>query len=70
MFVILPLQKRIKYRNSPSEVVLAKNVLNIRNKFTEEHECRSMISIKLLSNFIETAYSPCNFAAYFRNSFL
>ena len=32
---------------------LEKSVLKICSKFTEEHPCRSVISIKLQSNFIE-----------------
>ena len=36
------------------EVFLEKSVLKICNKFTGEHPCRSVISIKLLCNFVET----------------
>ena len=43
---------------------LVKGVLKIFSKFTGEHPCRSVISIKLLSNFIEVTlrhrYSPVN----------
>ena len=42
-----------KYRSNPSEVLLGKGVLKISNKFTGEHSCRSVISIKLLCNFTE-----------------
>ena len=48
-------QKQILVRSSHSEVFLKKDVLKICSKFTGEHPCRSVISIKLLSNFIEIA---------------
>ena len=38
---------------APSEVFLGKSILKIWSKFTGEHPCRSVISIKLQSNFIE-----------------
>ena len=37
-----------KSRSSPLEVFLQKDVLKIFSKFTEEHPCRTAISIKLL----------------------
>ena len=40
--------KKAKDRSSHLEVFLEKSVLKICSKFTEEHECRSAISIKLL----------------------
>ena len=40
-------------RSSPPEVFLVKGVLKICSKFTGEYSCRSVISIKLQSNFIE-----------------
>ena len=40
-------------RSSPLEVFLWKGVLKICSKFTVEHPCQSMISIKLQSNFTE-----------------
>ena len=44
------------FRRSPSsEVFLGKGVLKICSKFTGEHPCRSEISVKLQSNFIEIA---------------
>ena len=43
------------YRSSHPEVFLRKDVLKICSKFTIEHLCRSVISIKLRSNFIEVA---------------
>ena len=52
---------------------LGKGVLKICSKFTGEHPCRSAISIKLQSNFIEIALwhecSPVNFLHIFRLSF-
>ena len=39
--------------SSPPEVFLGKGVLKICSKFTGEHPCQSVISIKLLINFIE-----------------
>ena len=41
------------HRSSPSEVFLGKDALEICSKFTGEHPCRSVISIKLQSNVIE-----------------
>ena len=35
------------FRSSPLEVFLGKSVLKICSKFTGEHPCRSVISIKL-----------------------
>ena len=40
-------------RSSPSEVFFEKVVLKICSKFTAEHSCRGVISINLLSKFIE-----------------
>ena len=52
---------------------LGKGALKICSKFTGEHPCRSAISIKLQSNFIEIAFrhecSPVNFLHIFRTSF-
>ena len=60
------------FRSSCPEVLLRKVVLKICRKFTREHPCRSVISIKLLCNFIEIALrdgcSPviyCIFSEYF-----
>ena len=47
------LQWRDSFRSSLSEVFLEKAVLKICSKFTGEHPCRSVISIKLQSNLIE-----------------
>ena len=40
-------------RSSTPVVILGKVVLKIRSKFTGEHPCRSVISVKLQNNFIE-----------------
>ena len=53
---------------------LRKGVLKICSKFTREHPCQSLISIKLQSNFIEIKLwyrcSPVNLLHVFRTSFL
>ena len=53
---------------------LGKGVLKICSKFTGEHRCRSAISIKSQSNFIEIALwhgcSPVNLQNIFRTPFL
>ena len=41
------------FRSSPPEEFSGKGVLKICSKFTGEHPCSSVISIKLLSNFNE-----------------
>ena len=43
-------------RSSHPEVLFAKVILKICSKFTGEHPCRSVISIKLLCDFIENLY--------------
>ena len=49
------------YKSSPLEVFLRKSVLTICSKVTGEHPCRSVISIKLQSNFIEiTRWHGCS----------
>ena len=40
-------------RSSCTELFLEKGVLEICSKFTGEHPCQKVISIKLQSNFIE-----------------
>ena len=65
----------MKYRSSPSEVLLGKGALKIYIKFTENThaEVRSVISIKLLQNFIEITLrhgcSPVNQLHIFRIPF-
>ena len=61
-------------QSSHPEVFLGKGVLKICSKVTGEHPCRSVISIKLLSNFIEITLrhgcSPVNSLHIFRPPFL
>ena len=61
-------------RRSLPEVFLRKGVLKTCIKFTGEHQCRSVISMKLQSNFIEIALrhgcSPVNLLHIFRTAFL
>ena len=60
-------------RSSPTYDFLGKGVLEICSKFTEEHPCQSMISIKLLCNVAEIALqhvcSPVNLLHIFRTPF-
>ena len=60
-------------RSSRLEMFLRKGVLEICSKFTGEQPCRSVISIKLLCNFIEIALrhgcSPVNLLHIFRTAF-
>ena len=60
-------------RSSPPEVFLRKEVLKICNKFPGEHPCRSVISVKLQSNFFEIALrhgcSPVNLQHIFKTPF-
>ena len=59
--------------SSRPEVFLEKGVLKICSKFTGEHPCRSLISIKLLCNFIEITLrhgcSPVKLLHIFRTPF-
>ena len=61
------------FRSSYPEVFLGKGVLKICSKFTGEHPCRSVISIKLLCNFIEITLwhgcSPVHLLHIFRTPF-
>ena len=52
---ILILVEQTPSGSSRSEVFFGKGVLKICSKLTGEHSCRSAISIKLQSNFIEIA---------------
>ena len=65
--------KRV-YRSSHPEVFLRKGVLKTCSKFTGEHPCQSVISIKLHSNVIEITLqhecSPVNLLHIFRIPFL
>ena len=71
---IIPGPLRRYIRSIPPELLLGKDVLKICSKFSGEHPWQSVISIKLLCNFIEVALchgcSPEKFAAYFQNTFL
>ena len=44
------------YRSSHPEAFLEKGVLKTCSKFTGEHPCRSLISIKLLCNSIKITF--------------
>ena len=61
------------FRSSRPEVFLGKSVLKIYSKFTGEHPCRSAISIKLQSTFVEITLrhgcSPVKFMHNFRTPF-
>ena len=63
----------ISRSNSP-EVFLGKGILKICSKCTGEHPCRSVISIKLQSNFIEITFrngcSAVNLLHSFKTLFL
>ena len=63
-----------KFRSSPGEVFLAKGALKICSKFTGEHPCQSVTSIKSQSNFIEIIFwdgcSPVNLLHIFSAPFL
>ena len=51
----------LSFRSSHPEVFLSKSVLRRWSKFTGEHPCRSVISIKLVCNFIEiTLWHGCS----------
>ena len=56
------------FRSSHADVFLGKGFLKICSKFTGEHPCRSVISIKLLIHTSAWVFS-CKFAAYFQNTF-
>ena len=47
-----------RYKSSPREVFLEKGVLKLCSKFTGEHSCWSVISVKLSCNFIWIALCP------------
>ena len=49
------------HRSSRPKVILGKGVLKICSKFTGEHSYQSLVSIKLLCNFIEiTLWHGCS----------
>ena len=61
------------FRSSHPELLLGKGILKIYSKFIGANPCRSGISIKLQSNFIEIALrhgcSPVNLLHIFRTAF-
>ena len=67
--------KRLSYisRSSHPEMFVRNGVLKICSKFTGEHLCRSVISLKLLCNFIEIVLrhgcSPVDLLYFFRTPF-
>ena len=67
------LQNFLRFRSSHPDVFLRKGVLKICSKFAGEHPCRSVISIKLQSNFIEITLwhgcSPVNLLHILRTPF-
>ena len=71
---MISLNSVLSFRSNCSEVLLGKGVLKICSKFTGEYPCRSVISIKLQSSFIEITprqrCSPVNLLHIFRTPFL
>ena len=71
-FLTIPLAF-LKVRSSHQEGFLGKGILKIYRKFTGEHPCQGVISMKLLSNFLEITlrhrYSPVNLLHIFRTPF-
>ena len=65
--------KDITSRSSHPDVFLVIGFLKIWSKFTEEHPCKSVISIKVLCNFIEITLwhgcSPITLLYVFRTPF-
>ena len=61
------------FRSSHPEVLLEKVVLKICSKFTGEHPCQNVISIKLLCTFITITlrhkFCPVNLRHIFRTPF-
>ena len=77
-FLIIGTTLFANIRSSRPEVFLGKGVLKICRKFTGEHPCRSVISIKLLYSFIALQLYwnhslawvfSCKYATYFQNTF-
>ena len=66
--------KAALFRSHATDVFLRKGVLKLCRKFTGEHPCRKVISIKFQSNFIEIALrhgcSAVNLLHFFRTPFL
>ena len=70
---VLSFSEVAEYGSSPPELFLGKGVPKIYSKFTGEHPWESVISKKLIWNFIEIAlrhrYSPVNLLYIFRALF-
>ena len=66
-------EANINIQKQPFRVFLGKGVRKIHSKLTREHPCRSVISIKLLRNFIEITLRhrcfPVNLMNIFRTTF-
>ena len=60
--------KIVNIRRSPPEVFLGKGTLKICSKFTGEHHCRSLISIKC-DFTLRHGCSPVNLLRIFRTHF-
>ena len=76
-FMLKRLIKRLSclkclFRSSPPELFYGKDILKICSRFTGQHRWRSVISIKLQSNFIEITlrygFYPVNLLHIFRTS--
>ena len=72
---LYPTERTVRsFRSSYSEVFLGKGALKICSKFTGEHPCWSVISIKVICNIIEVTLrhgcSPVNLLHIFRAPFL
>ena len=65
-------QKSMQYllEAAPPQMLLRKDVLKICSKFTEEHPCRYVISIKLTWNHTSVWMFFCKFVHIFRTLFL
>ena len=50
------LSKLTAFRSSSPEVFLGKGVLKICSRFTGEHPCQSVISVKIQSNIIKITF--------------
>ena len=48
--------KVVIFRSSPPEVFLRKGVLKIRSKFTGEHPCRNVVSVRLHATLLKSRF--------------
>ena len=76
-FLVIRLKQSDKafcHQKQPPRGLSRKGILKICSKFTGEHPCRSVISIKLLCNFLKITLqhgcSPINLLHIFRTPFL